>query len=404
MLSVAAARALVIADAEPLPAEIVGLEAAAMRVLAAPVAARTTQPAADVSAMDGFAVRAADVASPPVRLAVIGQSAAGHGFAGRIGAGQAVRIFTGAPLPTGADAIVIQEDTRATDDGVEVLAAAEPARWIRRCGLDWRHGEVLLEAGRRLTARDLALAAAMNVPWLAVHRRARVAVIATGDEIVLPGEPMGPAQFPGGNAFLICAFVRALGGEAIFAGIASDRSAAVDELLAAASGADVIVTIGGASVGAHDLIPPALARRGASLAFHKVAMRPGKPLLFGHLGDAAVVGLPGNPVSAGVTALLFLKPLLDRLHGRSDEPMPTRRARLATALPANDARQDYLRARLTSGEDGSAVAEPFPRQDSSMLALFTTADGLIVRPPHAPAAAPGDMVEVIPFAEVAAGF
>ncbi|MCU0839127.1 MAG: molybdopterin molybdotransferase MoeA [Rhodospirillales bacterium] len=404
MLSVDEALALVTDGILPLPAETVGIAAAAGRVLAADVTARTTQPPADVSAMDGYAVRAADCAASEVRLRVIGQSAAGHGFAGPLGAGEAVRIFTGAPLPAGADAIVIQEDAQAADGWVRVASAAVAGRWIRRRGADWTAGEALLAAGRRLGARDVGLAAAMNLPWLPVRRRARVAVIATGDEVVLPGEPASPVQIHGGNAFSVAACVRAWGGDAISVGIARDEMAALDGLLAAARGADLLVTIGGASVGDHDLVGAALARRGFTLGFHKVAMRPGKPLICGRLGDVPVLGLPGNPVSVGVTSLIFLKPLLDRLHGCPAPPMPCRRARLSVALAANDGRQDYLRAELGRDDDGELTARPFARQDSALLALFAAADALVIRPPFAPAAAAGDIVDVIVLAEAVPGF
>ncbi len=404
MLSVDEALVLVTDGVLPLPSETVGIAAAAGRVLAADVTARTTQPPADVSAMDGYAVRAADCAASEARLRVIGQSAAGHGFAGQLQAGEAVRIFTGAPLPVGADAIVIQEDAEATDGWVQVTSNPVAGRWIRRRGADWSGGEVLLRAGRRLNARDVGLVAAMNVPWLPVRRRARVAVIATGDEIVLPGELATPAQIYGGNAFFLAAFVHAWGGEAISVGIARDDVAALDELLAAARGADLLVTIGGASVGDHDLVAAALTRRDFRLGFHKVAMRPGKPLLCGRLGDVPVLGLPGNPVSVGVTSLIFLKPLLDRLHGCTAPALPLRRARLTVDLAANDARQDYLRAVLSQDEGGELTVRPFARQDSALLALFAAADALVVRPPLAPAAAAGEMVEVIVLAEAAPGF
>jgi molybdopterin molybdotransferase len=404
VLSVDAARARVMEGVLPLAAEIVSLETACGRVLAQSIAARTTQPPKDVSAMDGYAVRAVDCLAPPVRLTLIGTAAAGHAFLGSVGPKQAVRIFTGAPLPGGADAIVIQEDAEAEDGAVVIRQAAVIGRWIRRCGADWREGDRALAVGHVLSARDIGVVAAMNHAWLRVRRRARVGIIATGDEILLPGEPAGSATIFGGNAFMIAACVRAWGGEPIHLGIAPDDPAPLDHLLRATRGLDLIVTIGGASVGDRDLVKAALGRRGFDLAFHKVAMRPGKPLIAGRLDGVPLLGLPGNPVSSGVTALIFLKPLLDRLHGRETEGPPLRQARLAVPLPANDERQDYLRAQLSRDGDDRLVARPFDRQDSALSLLFATADGLVVRPPFAPPAEAGEAVAVIPFAEAAPGF
>jgi molybdopterin molybdotransferase len=398
MLEVDDAVALVVAGFAPLPAEVAGLETALSRVLAEDVRARLTQPPAAVSAMDGYAVRAADTAPTPRRLRIVGRSAAGAGFEGTIGAGEAVRIFTGAPLPEGADAVVIQEDTTADGESVTPGAAAEPGRFVRPAGLDFGEGEVVLAAGRRLTPRDVALAAAANVPWLKVRRRPRVAIVATGDELAMPGEPLRPGRIVNSNGLLCAGQVRTFGAIPVDLGIAADDEEALVAAVTAARGCDLLVTLGGASVGDHDLVRPTLAKLGFDLALYKVAMRPGKPIMFGRLGDLPVIGLPGNPVSVGVGGAVFLRPVVHRLSGVE----PVSRifpARLGRDLAANDARQDYLRARLVRDPDGTLVARPFDRQDSAMLRLFAEADGLVVRPPHAPAARAGDRVPVLPLAD-----
>lgn len=398
MLEVDDAVALVVAGFAPLPAEVAGLETALGRVLAEDVRARLTQPPAAVSAMDGYAVRAADTAPTPRRLRIVGRSAAGAGFEGTIGAGEAVRIFTGAPLPEGADAVVIQEDTMTDGETVTPGAAAEPGRFVRPAGLDFGEGEVVLAAGRRLTPRDVALAAAANVPWLKVRRRPRVAIVATGDELAMPGEPLRPGRIVNSNGLLCAGQVRTFGAIPVDLGIAADDEEALVAAVTAARGCDLLVTLGGASVGDHDLIRPMLAKLGFDLALYRVAMRPGKPIMFGRLGDLPVIGLPGNPVSVGVGGAVFLRAVVDRLSGVE----PVSRifpARLGRDLAANDARQDYLRARLVRDPDGTLVARPFDRQDSAMLRLFAEADGLVVRPPYAPAARAGDRVPVLPLAD-----
>ncbi|WP_449441447.1 molybdopterin molybdotransferase MoeA [Shumkonia mesophila] len=397
MLSVAEAVAKVVSGFAPLAVETVGLEAALGRALARDVAAQLDSPPLDVSAMDGYALRAADATAVPATLTRIGQSAAGHPFAGAVGAGQCVRIFTGAVMPAGADAIVIQEDAEAAGDAVTVREVPRPGRWVRRAGMDFRRGDVMLKAGRRLTGRDIGLAAAMNVPWLAVARRPRVAILATGDELVMPGEPLAEGQIVGSNSLAVAAYVTAFGGLPAVLGIARDTEESLAALLAGARGADLLVTIGGASVGDHDLVRQALAAQGFDLGFYRVAMRPGKPLIFGRLGDVPVLGLPGNPVSVGVTSLLFLRPAMNAMLGLPDRRGPAPMARLGRDLPANDLRQDYLRSRLTVGEDGEPVATPFEAQDSALMARFADADCLVVRPPHAPPARAGERVEIVPL-------
>lgn len=396
---VADALAGILAGASPIrERETVPLDRAEGRTLAADVAALRTQPPFPASAMDGFAVRAADVATVPARLALIGTSAAGHAFTGTVGPGQCVRIFTGAPVPAGADAILIQENARAEGNMVEALSPVTAGRFVRQAGLDFREGEVLLRAGRRLGPSAVALAAAMGHATLPVVRRPRVAILATGDELVRPGEPTGPDQIVASNTYAVAAIAERAGAEALDLGIARDDLPALTAAIDAArdAGADVLVTLGGASVGDHDLVQRALAARGWELGFWRIAMRPGKPLMHGRLGAMTVLGLPGNPVSSIVCSLIFLVPLVRALSGDPDAgAVATQPARLGVDLPANDERQDYLRARLTAGEDGTLVATPFPRQDSSMLRLMAEAEALVVRAPHAPAARAGDPCRII---------
>ncbi len=397
MLSVAEALAKVVAGVPSMPSEQVSLADALGRVLAEDVAARLTHPPAAVSAMDGYAVRAADVRKAPVTLRQIGESAAGKGFSGRVGKGQTVRIFTGAPLPPGADAIVIQEDTKAKGKAITVAEKATKGRWIRPAGLDFKKGQKLLKAGTVLTARDLGLAAAMNVPWLSVRRRPRIAYTATGDEVVMPGDPLAADQIISSNSVALGAYIRVLGGNPVNLGIARDDERSLRRMIDGAKGADLLVTLGGASVGDYDLVRKVLGGKGMDLGFYKVAMRPGKPLIFGDLAGVPVLGLPGNPVSAGVTSVIFLKAAIERMLGiRGADAGPTV-AVLGRALAANDFRQDYLRARLTRDKAGNLVATPFDRQDSAMLARLAEADCLVVRPPKAKPAKKGQRVEIIPL-------
>ena len=396
-MSVADALARVLAGVEPLSGESAPLQDAHGRVLAGDLAALRTQPPADMSAMDGYAVRAADVASVPTRLNIIGEIAAGHPFEGAVGAGQAARIFTGGVLPPGADTIVIQENTSREGDTVLVNQSATKGKHVRVAGLDFSRGTVLLRQGHRLTDRDLALAAAMNHPAVPVHRRPRVAVLATGDELVMPGSTPGFGEIVYSNGFATMALARGEGCDVLDLGIAPDR---VDETVAAvrrarAASADILVTSGGASVGDYDLVQKALASEGLELSFWRVALRPGRPMMHGRLGDMHVLGLPGNPVSAYVCAVLFLVPLIRRLAGRQDVEPEAVHAALGCELPANDERADYLRATLTEGSDGVPIATPAPTQDSSMLTPLARADCLLVREPHAPAAKAGSPCTII---------
>ena len=382
---------------KPLAAEQVALADAFGRVLAQPVISRRTQPPAALSAMDGYAVRAADVQRLPARLRVVGSVPAGQSYDHPLSAGEAVRIFTGAPLPVGADAIVIQEDTERDGDIVVVREGAPSGRYVRPAGLDFVEGATGIPAHRRLTARDIGLAAGMDRPWLMVHRRPRVAILSTGDEIVMPGEPIGPNQIVSSNSLALGAFVQACGAVPLQLGIAADTPDSVQRLAEGARGADLLITTGGASVGEHDLVKDALRVSGLELDFWQIAMRPGKPLMVGRYRDAVMVGLPGNPVSTMVCALIFLKPAIERLSGLDPVAEPPVTARLAVPLGTNDRRQDYLRATLARASDGELEAKPFEKQDSSMMSLLARSDCLVVRPPHAPAAKAGERVTIIPM-------
>jgi molybdopterin molybdotransferase len=390
LLSVAEALERVLADAEPLGAEEVPIEEAAGRVLAYDLKARRTQPPADVSAMDGYALRSGDVASAPARLKVIGEVPAGRPFNAKIGPGEAARIFTGGFVPAGADAVVVQELTKRDGDWVEVQKPSATGRNIRRQGLDFNEGDKLFAKGHRLTARDLALVAGMNHPLVPVYRKPKVALFATGDELVEPGNEPGPGQIVYSNGFALAALIREEGGEVTDLGVVGDKlDATIDAVRDARdSGADILVTTGGASVGDYDFVNRALAAEGLALSFWKIAMRPGRPLMHGRLGAMQVLGVPGNPVSSYVCAFLFLVPLIRKLTGRDDLITPTETAKLGCDLAENDERADYLRATLTGGADG-VVATPFPTQDSSMMAPLAKADCLLIREPFAPPAKAG---------------
>ena len=394
LLPVADALARVLESArDALPAEMVPLAEARGRTLAQDVAALRTQPPFPASAMDGYAVRAADIASVPAKLKVIGESAAGRRFKGALAQGEAVRIFTGAPVPDGADTILIQENTRAEDGIVIALESEMQGRYVRRAGLDFSAGDILLHRGRRLGPPELALAAAMNHPALPVTRKPRVALLATGDELVRPGEEAGPDQIVASNTFAVRAYAENAGADVIDLGIAGDRFEDIERAIRRARdmGADVLVTLGGASVGDHDLVQTALSREGMELGFWRIAMRPGKPLMHGRIGDMRILGLPGNPVSAIVCGYLFLVPLVRALSGdpQAGEDR-SELAVLASDLPENDSRQDYMRARIIGMQNGHPLVEAFGKQDSSMLRILSDAQCLIMREPHAPAAKAGE--------------
>ena len=388
MISLAEAQERLFALADPVTVVQAPLRDAAGRWAAAPVAALRTQPELPLSAMDGYAVRFADLPGP---WRVTGESAAGRPFAGSVATGEAVRIFTGAALPEGADTILVQEEAARQGDTLSLDGEGPPARGahVRVAGLDFTQGETLIEPGARLTPARIALAAIAGHATLPVRRRIRVAIAATGDELRAAGEPIGAGQLPESNGAMLAALLDGLPVELIDLGILPDR---IDALTAAFAtvDADMLVTTGGASVGDHDLVRPALEAAGTDIDFWRIAMRPGKPMMAGRMRDTVVLGLPGNPVSAYVTALLFVVPMVAYLSGAAD-PLPRRRnAILGAALPANGSRADHIRAVHRNG-----AVVPADRQDSSMLRILAASDCLIVRAPHVPAAAPGDSVEIL---------
>jgi molybdopterin molybdotransferase len=397
LLPVEEALRRVLNGAEPLPADEAGLLDAAERVLARDVTAHLTQPPFDASAMDGYAVRAADAASVPAEFAVVGESNAGGPYSGTVGAGEAVRIFTGASVPDGADAVVIQEDTARDGDRLTVREAPKPGANIRRQGGDFRSGDVLLRPGRLLDASAITLAAAGGNASLLVTRRPRVAILATGDELVEPGRQLAPGQIVSSNPYGLAALVRRFGGEPLLLGIARDELPDLEAKLAASADADILVTIGGASVGDRDLVKPALEARGMALDFWKVAMRPGKPMLFGKLGATRVLGLPGNPLSCLIAARIFLVPLLYRLLGRSDAPLQEMTGVLARPLEANGPRQHYMRGKAEWVPGALPRVTALASQDSAHMSALAGSDVLIVRAVNSPAAPEGSPVSILPL-------
>jgi molybdopterin molybdotransferase len=404
MLSVREAHARVIAAFSPLPAETVPIADAAGRVLANAPRSRLTQPPADLSAMDGYAVRAEDVPAAPTTLALVGEAPAGGSYDRALKAGEAVRIFTGGPLPMGADSIVIQEDTKAQGKKITILEPPRPGRHVRKAGLDFRAGDAPFPAGHTLSTRDVALLAAMNLPWLSVHRKPRVAILSTGNELVLPGEPIGRNQIISSSGIAVAALVRGWGGEPTLFDIARDERAVIEQAIAAGAQHDLLITLGGASVGDHDLVQDALKAQGFTMDFWRIAMRPGKPLMFAAKDRARVLGLPGNPVSTMVCSLLFLKPAMDRLLGQAGDLPATTTARLAVDVKPNDQREDYVRSLAKRQPDGSLVVEPHKIQDSSMLSVLSWGNALLVRPPHDPARKAGETVQIIDLSAVPGGY
>lgn len=397
MLSVDEALARVAAGLVPTAAETIPLEAGHGRVLAKGVAACITQPPFNASAMDGYAVRADDLAEFPCDLDIIGEAAAGHPYEGEVGEGQAARIFTGGAVPEGADTIIIQEDATRSGDIVTVNEGASRGTYIRSRGFDFSEGDVLLNAGRKILARDLSLAASMNVTQFSVRRKPVVAILATGDELVMPGDELSPGQIISSNSFGLAAMIEGAGGQPERIGIARDTEESLAEHFARAKGADILLTIGGASVGDHDLVQPALEAAGMTLDFWRIAMRPGKPLMFGQLGEQRVLGLPGNPVSAMVCSRIFLIPMLEKMLGIVGPSTAQKTAILGADVEENGPRQHYMRATLEIGQDGALVVTPVRSQDSSLLSPLSQADCLIVRTADASAVGMGEMVPILPL-------
>ncbi|MGR3805514.1 MAG: molybdopterin molybdotransferase MoeA [Marinibacterium profundimaris] len=375
---------------EPVEIEQIDLADACGRVLAEPVAARRDQPPFPASSMDGYAIKAVE-AMRDAQFRVVGESAAGRRFEGRVGPGQAVRIFTGAPVPEGADHVVIQEDVRR--DGALISLLDEPGDKdnIRPAGTDFRVGATL-EAPRRLGPSDIALLAAMNIPLVPVRRQPEIALISTGDELVQPGEDPGPDQIMVSNTYGLKAMLDLAGASVRMLPIARDTAASLRTAFELARGADLVVTIGGASVGDYDLVGDVAAELGMEQSFYKVAMRPGKPLMAGHISGSAMVGLPGNPVSARVCGEVFLRPMLNKMLGLGASAPARLQAPLSQPLLANGPREHYMRATLDA-----AGIHAFDRQDSSLLSVLTKANALLVRPPHDSAREVGEMVDYIPL-------
>lgn len=396
MLTIEQALANIRVGVKPVATNEVFISDALGRVLAEDVIATVSHPPQAVSAMDGYAVRAADVAAVPAILTQIGEAAAGHVFDGSVGPGQCTRIFTGGALPKGADCVVIQEDTDASGAAITIKESSKPGDWVRPEGLDFKAGTVLLQAGRVLSARDLGVAAAAGATWVRVRRKPRIAVLSTGDEIVMPGAPRRADQIVSSNSIALVAYATVLGAEGVSIGIAADKPESLRERLKDAAGYDMLVTSGGASVGDHDLVQSVFGDEGMELGFYKIAMRPGKPLIFGHIGEMVMLGLPGNPVSTGVTAAIFLRAAVEAMLGLAPTPL-YQAARLGCDLGPNGKRLDFMRASLKGSEDDLPTVTPFDRQDSSMMSLFADADCLLMREIGAPAAKAGDIVKIVPL-------
>ncbi|WP_135077941.1 gephyrin-like molybdotransferase Glp [Terasakiella sp. SH-1] len=379
----------------PLPAEQISVAEAVGRVLAEDVAARLTQPPSAVSSMDGYAVCSSDLQTQPRTLTRVGESQAGGPFEGTLQSGQCVRIFTGAPLPAGADAVIMQEDTDVDGDQVTFKEVAFDGKFVRRAGLDFSKGDVLVKAGQLLTARDIGLLCAMNVPWVKVYRKPRVAILATGDELVMPGEAVRESQIISSNSLMVAAMVTAMGGVPINLGIAGDTEESLRATLAGLNGADILITSGGVSVGEYDLVRNVLGEEGLDIDFWRIAIKPGKPFMFGKIGEIPAMGLPGNPVSAYVTAFIFLRAALKKMQGlpfEQDKPM---KALLGAGVPVNGIRQEYMRAVFSHDDQGRLVATPYDKQDSSMLGNLAHCEGFIIRPVNGEALQAGSETDVI---------
>jgi molybdopterin molybdotransferase len=395
LMPVDEAKALVLAGVKPLGTEKVALEEALGRVLALDLHARHDQPPFAASAMDGYAISSKDV-SAGSQFRLIGTAAAGHPFRGKVKNGQAVRIFTGAVVPPDADAVLIQESASAEAGTITAIAAVERGQYVRARGQDFSKGQLLLKAGQQLSSRDIGLAAAMNHASLRVRRHPIIAILGTGDELVSPGRRLREGQITSSNNPALAAFVRWAGGVSLDLGIVPDDRQRIRTAIRRASAADILVITGGASVGDHDLVKASLEAEGIKIAFWKIAMRPGKPLMFARDRGLRILGLPGNPVSSLICARIFLKPLIDQFLGRPAPDIPLK-ATLALPMRANDQRQEYARGRLDHGKDGGLIATPYVSQDSSMLRLLADANCLIIRLPFAAAASAGAQVLVLPL-------
>ncbi|GAB6966065.1 molybdopterin molybdotransferase MoeA [Komagataeibacter kakiaceti JCM 25156] len=402
MLSVSEARERILDGVFPLPAEVVALTDACGRVSAAPVVARLSNPPADVSSMDGYAVRAADLSGGATTLTCIAEAPAGHPAAVTLGPGQCARVFTGSVMPAGADAVLIQENARAEGTAVTTDHVLAPGTYVRRMGQDFMAGETVIPAGRRLSARDVGLAAGANHAWVQVTRRPRVAIAATGDELLLPGSGAGPGQIANSSTPMLAALLRMAGAEPVVLPVLRDDMADLAGLERMVDGVDMLLTTGGASVGSHDLVRRGLEQVGLKTDFWKIAIRPGRPLMFGHLGRLPFLGLPGNPVAAFVCTVVFVLPALRRMAGLATVVESPAQAVLGRDLPENDWRMDYMRASLSHDAAGRLVATPFPVQDSAMLHILAHSQALVVRAPHAPPALAGESCDIIRLDQVPA--
>lgn len=385
--------------AEPKGTEMMPISQLRGRILAKDLVSKRTHPPFNASAMDGYAVKFNDAAEIGATLRVVGESAAGHGYHGTFEEGETIRIFTGAPVPASADTILIQENTEKLEDGrIKVTVPAQANRHIRLAGVDFSKDQVLLRKNREMDYSAITLAASMNYADVEVFQKPLISVLATGDELVPPGEEPGLDQIIASNAFGVMAMCESAGADSLDLGIAQDKLDVIKTSVQQAldSKSDILVTIGGASVGDHDLVQQALVEMGMELNFWKIAMRPGKPLMYGTLGKMRFMGLPGNPASSLVTASLFLAPLIRRLAGRNTIT-PVSTAKLTVELPENDHRQEYMRAHIETNSNGDKVVTPFTRQDSSLVRVFADANGLLIRPPEAKAASIGDTCDVILF-------
>ncbi len=394
MISVDEAIAIILDGAQTLDAETVSLSDISGRILAADVLARISQPPFAASAMDGYAVRFCDMA-PGAQLTVVGEAPAGAPFVGTIASGEAVRIFTGGAVPPGADHVIMQEDVTRESERITINAPQEKPRNIRPAGIDFHEGDILAKIATRLHDYHGSIFAAANIPAVSVTRRPRVAIFSNGDELVEPGATLGPGEIVNSNHYALSALAKSWGGAPDYLGCAADSEDAIEDVFSRARDADIIIPIGGASVGDYDYVKSAFHRAGGEAWFEKIAVRPGKPTWFGRLGNARIVGLPGNPASALVTAALFVQPLVRRLAGTQSDAPHFSTAVLTQELAANGARETYLRAGAERGDDGVMLVTPTPNQDSSLLTPFASANVLVRRRVNAPAVASGGEVEIV---------